>query len=142
MKATLLGMGMVALLWGLLVSPLRAEQTAIRLDNFWSDGPVSIFLYEQPSTTLEPTGYIARHDLRAGEVSEIAADGHRTLWADVRIMHEDGQQWLLSSSDCGYGNAIAVHPGESIEVSYDRDEGYATGGIGLRCRVRSETVTH
>lgn len=141
MKATIRNMTLATLLWGVLISPLRAEESVVRLDNFWSDGPVSVFLYEQPHAGLDPTGYVARHDLRPGEVTEVATGGRPTLWADVRIMHQDGRRWLLSSPDCGYRRAFTVHPGQTIEVSYQGNEGYANDSTGLHCRVLTAAPT-
>lgn len=137
MKATLRRIALVTILWALVIIPAHADETSIRLDNFWSDGPVSIFLYEQPSAELEPSGFYARHDLKPGQVVTIDATGRDNVWADVRVMHADGQHWLLSSQSCGYRGAFAVHPGQTIEISYEQSEGYADSSSGLKCRIKS-----
>lgn len=140
MKATLRGLGIAVWLSMLAFASASSAETAIRLDNFWSDGTVRVFLYGQPHAGLEPGDYDTRYDLRPGQVFRFAADGAATLWADVRVMRDDGSGWLLSSLDCGYGTAIAVHPGETVEIAYTRDDGYASGEIGLRCRVLDSAV--
>lgn len=137
MKATLRRVALVTILWALFVTPVQADESGIWLDNFWSDGPVSVFLYEQPTAGLESSGFYARHDLRPGQVVDIDVSGRGTVWADVRVMHADGQQWLLSSENCGYRGAFAVRPGQTIEISYEQSEGYADSSTGLKCRVKS-----
>lgn len=136
MKATLRLVALITILWALFVAPVHAEAPGVWLDNFWSDGPVSVFLYEQPTAGLESSGFYARHDLRPGQVVAIDVSGRETFWADVRVMHADGQKWLLSSENCGYRGAFAVHPGQIIEISYEQSGGYAGSSTGLTCRVK------
>ena len=137
MKATLRSMVVATILWILFVTPVQADDTGIWLDNFWSDGPVTVFLYDQPTAGLKSDGFYARHDLRPGQVVDIDVLGRDTVWADVRVMHADGQQWLLSSENCGYRGAFAVRPGQTIEISYEQSEGYADSSTGLKCQVKS-----
>lgn len=135
MKATLRSMVFTTLAWGLFVTPLWGGESGIRLDNFWSDGPISVFLYETPHEGLEPDNFYARHDLHPGQVAEVAIEGRDAIWADVRVMHADGQRWLMSSESCGYRRAFEVHPGQTVEVAYERGEGYADSSAGMNCRV-------
>lgn len=135
MKAILrtLAGGLLVCSW--LTSSAWAAEDCLRLDNFWSDGPVSVFLYEAPHGGLEPEGSYARYNLAAGQVMEITMDGREIVWVDVRVMHADGQRWQLGARTCGYRGALAMRPGETLEVSYEGHAGYADSGAGLRCRV-------
>lgn len=135
MKATLRVLISASFAWVLLAVPGQAAAEGLRLDNFWSDGPVSVFLYRAAHHGLEPDEHYARHDLRPGQVIDVAVDGRETVWADVRVMHADGRRWLMCSQSCGYRNAFAVHPGQTIEITYESNEGYADSSTGMRCRV-------
>lgn len=137
MKATLRRIAVATILWALFLAPVQADETGIWLDNFWSDGAVTVFLYEQPTAGLESDGFYARHELRPGQVVDIDVSGRDTVWADVRVMHADGHQWLLSSENCGYRGAFAVRPGQTVEISYEQSDGYADSRTGLKCRIKS-----
>jgi hypothetical protein len=136
MKRIMAKVMLLGVVWcGLAAGTVFAEQAHIRLDNFWSDGPVSVFLYAEPHTRLDPEGYFARHDLTPGEAKEVSIGERRQVWADVRIMHSENGRWVLCSESCGYRRAFAVQAGQTIVVSYDNSRGYGDSRTALECSV-------